>query len=238
MIFVPPEDMIDSKIGTMPVKVEHLAYELYPHFPPPSSTATTGRRVAALSSNTIYECQKTLDALFVGHTFGSTPFLSPDSSEEDVLLKAIVGRAKIVRGKSYPAQSERRIREVQGRFDSWYEQNVGITPTRAVNIINAILKAKLNAFRVNMRLEAEKAAASYEQKWRKIRKKPKRDRDEHEANFMQYLRTPKEAYAAGFSDAYADVAYQYLPVSRTKLGVAPTEKEWAVLQRLIGLTTH
>lgn len=238
MIFVLPEDMIDSKIGTMPVKTEYLAYELYPHFPPPSSTATTGRRVAALNSNTIYECRETLDALFIGHTIGSTPFLSPDSSEEDILLEAIGRRAKIVRGKSYPAQSERRIREVQGRFDSWYEQNVGVSPTRVVDIINAILKAKLNAFNVDMRLEAEKAAASYEQKWRKIRKKPKRNRDEHETNFMKYLRTPKEAYAAGSSDGYANVAYQFLPVSRTKLDVAPTEKEWDALQRLIGLTTQ
>ena len=28
MIFVPPEDMIDSKIGTMPVEIEHLAFSL------------------------------------------------------------------------------------------------------------------------------------------------------------------------------------------------------------------
>jgi hypothetical protein len=83
----------------------------------------------------------------------------------------------MIRENAYPPQTERRIREVQGRFDDWYAKRVGIAPTRAVEALRAIVKDEENVFNEAARAAAAEVAGLIEERWHAIRAKPRHERD-------------------------------------------------------------
>ena len=138
MMFRLPEELTEAQYGTVSVKTEHLAYELFPHF----GRSRTSHDIGHIEATTLYgddiqACQEALDDLLFSRSFKA--FMTFEG-EGDELISLIRGRTEIFRGNAYPPQTERRIREVQGRFDDWYAKRVGIAPTRAVEALRAIVK--------------------------------------------------------------------------------------------------
>ena len=138
MMFGLPEELTEAQYGTVSVKTEQLAYELFPRF----GRSRTSHDIGHIESTTLYvddiqACQEALDDLLFSRSFKA--FMTFEG-EGDAIISSIRGSAEIVRGNAYPPQTERRIREVQGRFDDWYTRQVGIAPTRAVEALRAIVK--------------------------------------------------------------------------------------------------
>jgi hypothetical protein len=236
MMFGLPEELTEAKYGTVSVKTEHLAYELFPHF----GRSWTSRGIGQIESTTLYgddiqACQEALDDLFFSRSFKA--FVTSEG-ESDAIISSIRGRTAIVRGNAYPPQTERRIREVQGRFDDWYARRVGIAPTRAVAALRAIVKDEENTFNEAARPAAAEVASLFEERWHAIRAKSKPERDAEETTFIKQLRTPAAARMAGFASAFGRALFLHVPVLRPRLDPALTDAEWNTLLSRIGLTTE
>jgi hypothetical protein len=236
MMFGLPEELTEAKYGTVSVKTERLAYELYPRFgrsQPSSETAHV--ESTTLHPSDVPACQEALDNLLLGYSFKA--YITA-AEEEDEIISAIRGRAAIVRGNAYPTQTERRIREVQGRFDNWYAERVGIAPTRALDALQAILKHEEHAFNEAARPAAAAVAGVFEERWQAIRAKPKYERDADDSAFIKQFRTPTAVRLAGFASAFGRATFRHVPALRPDLNPALTDVEWNALLSLIGLTTE
>jgi hypothetical protein len=99
----------------------------------------------------------------------------PSEQGGDEIIDLIRGRAEIIRGDAYAPQTERRIREVQGRFDNWYAQRVSIAPTRAVDALRTILQDEENALNEEARLAIAEVVSLFEDRWQAIRAKSKHE---------------------------------------------------------------
>jgi hypothetical protein len=235
VMFAAPETLTQANSDTASVKIERLAYELYPHFR--QSRASTERESVestTLRTGDIQLCHEILTDLLFSHMFQA---FRP-AEEEDDLIASIRGRATIVRGNAYPPQTERRIREVQGRFDHWYAQNIGIAPSRAVDALHAIVRDQENAFNGLVRPAAAETADLFESKWQMIRKKHKHRRDAEESTFIQQFQTRAAARIAGFALASGHASFLHIPARCPALEPALTNVEWNSLLSLIGLTAQ
>jgi hypothetical protein len=235
MMFGPVEELTEATHGTVPVKTEQLAYALYPHFEEPG---TARRREEEVASTTLHNrdlrvCQEALEELLQRRALRA--YMTFETAE-DAIIASIRGRATIVRGNAYPAQTEQRIREVQGRFDHWYAERVGIAPTRAVEALRAVMDGEERAFNEAARPAAAEVASAFETRWHAIRAKPKHARDAEESKFLTQFRTPAAARMAEFASAFGRAAFRHVPVPRPLLDPALTDGEWHALLSLIGLT--
>jgi hypothetical protein len=229
MMFGSPEKLTEANYGTASVKTELLAYELYPHFGRSrASSESASVESTTLHMGDIQVCHKVLDDLLFSHMFQA--FMHSEE-EEDKLIGSTRGRTTIVRGNAYPPQTERRIREVQGRFDHWYAQRVGIAPTRAVDTLRAIVKDKENAFNDAARPAAAAVAGLFENRWQAIRAKPRHERNGDESVFIQQFRTRIAARMAGFALAFGPATFLHVPARCPNV-------EWNALLSLIGLTAQ
>lgn len=236
MMFGPPEELTEAKYGTVSVKTEYLAYELYPHFGRSHASREIGKTESTtLHMGNIHACQEALGDLLLGRSFKEFVI---SEGERDEIIRSIRGRTAIVWGNAYPPQTERRIREVQGRFDEWYAKRVGIAPTRALDALRAILNDEEHAFNEAARPAAAEVAGLFEERWQAIRAKSKHERDAEETTFIKQLRTPAAARMAGFASAFGRALFIHVPALRPRLDPALTDAEWNALLSLIGLTTE
>ena len=236
MMFGSPEELTEAKYGTVSVKIEHLAYELYPHFERArASIAIEQVESTTLHLGDILTCWDVLDDVIRSRSFQA---FRTFQGEEDAIIGSIRGRTTVVRGNAYPPQTERRIREVQGRFDTWYAQRVGIAPTRAVDALRAILKYEETAYNDAAIPVMEEAVSLFEDQWQAIRAKSKHDRDAAETAFLRQFCTREKAGMAGFASAFGHATFLHVPARRSSLEPALTDAEWNALVSLIGLTTQ
>jgi len=124
----PPSEV---KHGTVPAKLELLAFHLYPRF----GSGEGSLRVTFLD---VARCSQALEDLF------EAGWLLPnlENLEEPFILSEIRRNAEVVRGSAYPEQTATRIIEVQGAFDGWFQKRLGVGPKRAQEIVWAIVRAQ------------------------------------------------------------------------------------------------
>jgi len=141
-----------------------------------------------------------------------------------------------VRGSGYSFQTEGRIREIQGQFDRLYKHRlgVGVEPSRAVALVNAIGNAQITSFNERMLPEIQQNAETILREWKAARETPARTRDEFQKHLISEIDTGRDARACGMLLGHATTALQYFPVSREQLGAS--EEEWEGLLRLIGFS--
>lgn len=225
IMFGKPEEMSEANFGTVSIKSELLAYELYPYF----RNSNASNKIIDVDSTTlkkgdIEECQMLLEDLLLSY---SSKSLIDSSENKDSLLGSICGRAKIVRGNAYPPQTERRIREVQGKFDDWFAQQVGIAPTKAVDILRTILQVEENAV---IEIANNTCPVVHSKHFKKTTKKKS-------SSYNQSKRSTK-APIIKFDIAFGATSFIHVPVHRLKAVPTCTEEEWSALISLIGLTTE
>jgi len=128
------EHFDDHTYGTVPVKVELLAYHLYPYF-----EYSNEKQITPFLTN---YCIDLIEELFLSAQQQSL-FSIPDTgnhSTADHLVDSLRMYAEIVRGSAYPEQTAAEISAIQGKFEQWFADKVGIGPNRAVELLWAIIK--------------------------------------------------------------------------------------------------
>lgn len=228
--FGPSKYMQESYFGTVPVKLELLAYYLYPLFGKYSAT-----KVTACNIN---ECIRALDTVLSGYMH--LGYHKDNVNEEPALdlSQHLEREARIIRGSAYPEQTAKEIIDIQGRFANWFENNMNLRPDRAIKIMFSIMRASEDRF--NTYLErVRQHALEVQDLWITAKGKSAKTREEHQ--LINLIHDKESARALGFYEELGKHAIDMVPVGREELNLldkAVTESEWEALIALIGLSTE
>ena len=147
-------------------------------------------------------------------------------------------RAKIVRGSAYPEQTKDEILSIQGPFESWFSNCLGIGPIKANSTLWSISQAQEDAIN-NFMPDIHDHAKSLEAFWLKAKKKSPKQRSEKERWVLRALKNKKTAHTFGLFQHLNKIAPEVLPVSLNNLSSIeplPTTQDWEGIINLIGLT--
>jgi hypothetical protein len=234
MAIGPAEMMSELTHGSVPVKMEMLAFHLYPFFEHPGK-----KDITPWHTN---ECWKTVDNLYDARlrelTFSRIDEKKYDPAQR--LMDSIRMQTEIVRGSAYPEQTAEEIGAVQGRFETWFSKRVGIGPTRAKDLLLGIIRAKEESIRSFM-IGVREHGKSLKDSWESASEKEPEQRDEAEQRIFSICANEQTAFLFGYVQRLNEVAPDLLPVGREDLSfldAIPSEEEWEALISLIGLTTE
>ena len=190
-----------------------------------------------IKADHVYRCAEALHELSTTRMWEHVSTAGDPTNQEHDLRFSLQTEAEIVRGTAYPEQTSAEIRKIQGRFTSHFVKLVGISPSRAVDILNAIIATEEQAFQMGI-TKAYETAKAYQEHWTTIRRKKPRDRSKEEHEFFSFLRDKGGAYSYGLAQALADFSPK-LPIKAADLSVdpPPSQAEWEALISLIGLTS-
>jgi hypothetical protein len=225
--FGPEETMTEANFGTVPVKLELLAYYIYPFF------GKCNKNITPYHTN---ECLQSLDALLHSYTIGE---FRTESSEDPiaVVVNDVQAEARIVRGSAYPEQTSLEIEEVQGKFEDWFSKELRVGPIRAIKILKSIHQCMENKFNIYLP-EIKKHAREFGDKWEEANKKrDKKTRDEQ--LMLRRFANKKAAQWYGYIEGLNEVALEAVavdPSDITEIEPKLTKEEWEGLINLIGLT--
>lgn len=114
------------------VKVEILAYYLFEYF---------GVSDISPEISDVENCANLLEELSkcrsIISTFGN---FAKSKKDDDEIIRSVVSWHEVVRGDSYPHQKASQIKNICGRFDAWFQSNIGITASKSVDIIFCIVE--------------------------------------------------------------------------------------------------
>ncbi len=117
----PIDTFRESEHGTVSAKIEHAAYHLIPFF---------GASVGKVTATHIDRAARVIEIAF-REFIAKQAFEPVPDNDVDRLIRQFTLDVALVRGSAYLEQTLREIVEIQGRFESWFTERVGIGPTRA-----------------------------------------------------------------------------------------------------------
>lgn len=229
MALGPAEHMREMTHGDVPAKLELFAYHIYPLFGETIKSTITPWHTQL--------CWEALDKLFISRMHYKA-FSQHKPAQIDFLLRSLRMRAEIVRGSAYPEQTREEILSIQGKFDSWFAKKAGIAPTRAIDLLWAIVKAQEDAANDFMK-DVFESLHAYVNLWETVKKKPQVKRTEPEQHILSVCADKKTARIFGYVKRLNELAPSKLPVTPSSLksiDPPPSEEEWLALCELIGLT--
>lgn len=235
MLCLAPEGTAaESTHGTVPVKIELLAFHIFPLFgniaksyPNPQSVERALTQVNSL-----------LSAYIQAHSiYEQTPAGINISSDLKALLGRLVSDSKVVRGSAYPEQTMQEISEVQGNFEDWFTKRAGIGPRRAIELLLAILRREED-FVNEWRIKLSSSSLQMEQGWKGAKKIKKSELTADQEALLAAACSHNEARLIGYANALSSIPPDEVPVSREHimLSPSPTLQEWEGLINLIGIT--
>lgn len=227
------EHISEATHGTVPVKLELLAYHIYPFFETSKSSQ--------INTGEIQQSLHALEEFFLNHGMHRRLINTRQDNYDEIddLLNSLRSHSEVVRGSAYPEQTREEIFEVQAHFDKWFLQRVNITPKRAVEFLFAIMKAQEeNVNRDDFMGTVQETGDSFASIWERAKKTSPQKRTELE---KQILRCPnkKTAKVWGCLNKLNEIAPSKLPVSLSQIAFinpTPQEREWNALCDLIGLS--
>jgi len=225
---VRPGSANDSTHGTIPVKMELLAYHLVPLFKNAPKDPLNPHDV----ERTFVLIDKLLRSYIQGYSFQQQ---GTNNSMKPALVKDLLMDTMIVRGSAYPEQTMNEISEVQGHFEDWFTKRARISPRRAIEILLGILRAEEdlgNAWRFKLR----DGSLQIEKKWKEAKKTKRSERTTEQKVLLEMAHSSEDARGFGYAQTLSSVPPDDVPVSRQKLSPEPTTEEWDGLIRLIGCT--
>jgi hypothetical protein len=227
---VPVDSARESTHGTVPVKIEILAYHLFPLFSTSPNRAISPNQI----ERGIEAMNNLLNAMMQIQAVERQPTTLP--IEVEAIMARLATGVAFIRGSAYPHQTQEEISGIQGQFESWFKARVGIGPIRACALLHAIIKTQ-ETHSNEWRGLLQSAYAKGCQIWKELRKRKKLG-DETRA----YLRHFPSAKRAGFSN-YANELSKHspdtIPVSRehVQIETKPSGEEWLALINLIGCSS-
>lgn len=198
--------MDEYEHGSLPAEIETAAFYLYPHF----------GKCAQIDPAAI---QEIVDAIPEMHRVnllhaGSEAF---GSGRAVNVIGASRLHAQSVRGSAWPDQTKAEIIGIQGLFDQWFERTVGISPSRAIAIIEAM-----------------------EQTFSKLLEGAQEQIFKQSGNPPESSECAKDvaAFLESIVSAMVEELPRRMPMERVEVQITPeiTEVEWNALLGMIGLT--
>lgn len=230
--FGPPELMTEAYYGSVPAKIELLAYYLYPHF--------REYQDSDISPFEVNYCMKLLDDLFRLKT--QNRVFAEETEENSTVIDYIISdmrmKAEIIRGSAYPEQTFNEIISVQGKFEQWFHSKLGIGPKLAAETLWAIVNIQKDAFNYHID-EIRASGEEYAVLWLEAKKTPPKNRSDKEKLILRIAKSKRIASAFGFFSKLDQIAPTILPVDfdnilKSKLNISP--QEWESLFQLMGLS--
>ena len=126
LLSAPAEQLIGDRFGRHPALIEILAVNAIPRF-----GLNIGKQVNLFESN---KCYSLAEKVLIGR-MRRVPENSNPSDRPNTLSDQLLMHSEIVRGSAYPEQTRKEIDEIQGHFDNWFKSKIGITPSKATEII-------------------------------------------------------------------------------------------------------
>jgi len=133
LLLCPAGESFES-IGNHPALLEVIARHTIPRFGANRGIIVTHQNFSqcyGLAEE--YLAKRMISSLNAGN-------IEEAASNLDKISNSLKMQSEVVRGKAYPEQTRDRIIEIQGHFDKWFEKEIGISPSKAVEIINALVK--------------------------------------------------------------------------------------------------
>ncbi len=229
MRLAPEDEISEATHGTVPAKIEMLAYYLYPFF-----GLSDNKNVLPTQ---VWFCQEFLDHSLMANAFSI--YSAIGDSPADRLARMIEGQAIVVRGSAYPEQTTQEIIGIQGHFDKWFERHTGISPSRAQEVLFEIFNSE-KEFPKNYMEQVYAQANELIEEWKRIKKVRPNRRTNVENNFLSVFGKRELAFGFGFTEALSNLGYDNYPVDLKNLpNITPdlTETEIKGLINLIGMTT-
>lgn len=236
LVLRPPGIIPEATHGPVFVKVELLAYYLFPLFGNPPKGPLTPQGVER--AFTLLEIL--LRSYLQGNSFREQEAEGHNMPPD---LKALVGQlvidTRVVRGSAYPEQTMQEISGVQGHFEEWFSSRAGIGPRRAMELILAILRAEEDLGN-EWRFKLRDGRLSTEKVWKAARWTKKSELTGEQQMLLSVAPSASQAGFLGYAQTLARVPPDDVPVSREliKLSPEPTVQEWQGLIALIGCTTE
>lgn len=192
--------------GTIPAQIETAAFHLYPQF-------------GAASGVDQGSVQEIIDT--IPDVLRLNLMIAGGESFEEGLATNVVGPSKMhavsVRGSAWPDQTKAEILGIQGQFGDWFENKIGLSPSRALDILDSMEKSfsdKMEKAQTDLLLDTE--------------------------GMPDPLEHPEEArkFFEGKMQAFTEKLPRCMPLDRTDVQIEPavSEQEWSALIDLIGLT--
>jgi SEC-C motif len=229
MAIAPAELINETTHGSLPAKLELLAYYLYPFF-----GASDNPIVSPWHTNA---CIQALEQL---HIFQNILGLSSRDVSGDPVARIhghLQRQARIVRGSAYQEQTAEEIVSIQGRFEGWFAKRMGIGPNRTQAILWSVFEKQQQAV-TRIMPEVRKHALSMAERWERVNRSGAGAQSECERLITDVLENKDSAGQFGWVESLNRIAPDELPVSKDSLAhtTAPTDEEWESLIKLIGLT--
>lgn len=219
--------------GTVPAKLELLAFHIFPFLDVSGETNVTPWH----TKDCIDELEKLHQARIQNIRYSKAE-KKEQFTQVDSLVEKLRFNAEIVRGSAYPEQTSGEISSVQGRHEKWFSERVGIGPSKAQESLWAIIKCiEKNANDFFKKVYDN--GLEFEDRWVKAKHKRSKDRTSEDNQFLKIFEKKKDARGFGAIAALNAIAAGKLPVSRADIiagGCDVTDKEWSSLCDLIGLT--
>jgi hypothetical protein len=215
---------IGDTSGTHFALVERLAEIAIPKF-----GANSNKKISMFQSNPVYSMlQDILNAdMISARQSDDLPSISED-------LKS---SSEVIRGNAYPEQTASKIRQIQGKFDTWFENKVGISPNRVVDIVSALVP-RINELYSDEMVHIRKNGESYQNQF--IDYKRQATRNEKEQAFIDSLQSEEAAYICGCVEYINLVMCHKWPTELTELELSPvvTIKEANAFKDLFAVGKH
>lgn len=224
LMFLPLGSSFGDKYGTHPAMLEVLATYCLPRFGENNG--------AVLPAPVTQHCYRLLETILNAKMFEG--FGDPDSGKSVTSLALqLKSHSQIVRGSAFPEQTASKIKVIQGNFDKWFESKLGLSPSRAVEIVYALIS---NAELVATEHTPKCRRLAHEHKVRYITLLAKKDRTDQEQQYVDFLSSAGEdgAFILGYVTYQNNVMPNVLPLDILELDLNPkvTETEANIFKEL------
>ena len=232
LLIAPADSISEATHGRVPGMLELLAYYLYPLFGASDITP-------ALPWQT-FSCVEALSTLHIRTMLLDTLPPFETDNRADHLARIVHAYTALVRGSAYPEQTAQKITVIQGHFDSWISRKLGLKPSRAIKMLNDIMRTRglaIDAMMPTVQASTQQMMAS----WKSAKRTAPRKRNNEENGMLATFKSVAAAAVFARVTAMNALAPQHLPVSRDQIsidGQAPTTEEWQALIDLIGMTVQ
>lgn len=218
------EGNIGDAFGKHSAMIERFAEIAIPKF-----GVSSNKHISVFQSNPIYPLLEDIlnaDMLSTRHS-PNLPSIAEDIKQS----------SEVVRGSAYPEQTAAKIRQIQGRFDSWFEKKAGISPNRVVDIVTALVP-RVEALCNDGHDNILKHAKDYQDQFLEIKNRP--FRNEKEQAFIDSLQSEEGAFIYGYAEYINLVMCHKWPTELTELNLSPllTQQESQAFKHLFSLGKH
>ncbi len=222
LLTATPEQNAADQNGSHSAMIEILVKFCLPRF-----GANVGKIMSVQEST---DCYDLLSKILNGKMFSDCEIGSPNS-----IVRSLKMRSEVVRGSSYPEHSSKKIIQIQGRFDAWFKNKSGISPSRAIEIIFAIHQHLEDSF--NHNLESFRSTGEeFAEKFSSIKKT--KNKTAAEEDFLKYLRKKETAKQFGFFVKLNELIPEVFPamIENLPISVLASHEEAESLKKLIGIS--